>query len=175
MPTDGNYTKFLSTKLFSSKEHEDTGDLHIGITNSNSETFDFDMNGVNRNSIRWSHIPSIVIRLETKKNDQIFRAQSWDVALEAHSGDEKKWSKSNYDEFTFNCLDFVISFLLNLGYFDDNVTHTEPSSLLNGYLREKLSRDLIEPEFVKCLKYLRLLVRLNESEVFEEKLNESNV
>ena len=82
-PTDGDYLKIIQTNKsnnpsqiirshHSKEQHSnndpDIGDLHIGITNSKAEVFDFDSNGLNRNSTRWHTIPSIVIKLEQQVN-----------------------------------------------------------------------------------------------------------
>lgn len=188
--------------------NSDIGDLHIGITSSTGETFDFDQNGLNRNSIKWSQTPSIVIKLELKlnsidaslfKNSLLYNNlnkeqvksqminERWDSLLENYwKHKENKWCQSIYDEFNFNCLDFIIIFLLEYGFFDINYEHNEETYLsfnnrkanekqtmiMNNFLREKLSRELIEPEFIKCLKYLNLLLKLKKEEYFSENIKE---
>jgi hypothetical protein len=44
-PTDGNYSKFLKENSQIHNLNKDIGDLHIGITNSKCEIYDFNING----------------------------------------------------------------------------------------------------------------------------------
>jgi hypothetical protein len=206
-PTDGNYSKFLYKN---DSTDSDIGNLHIGITNSRSEIFDFDMNGLNRNLKRWLK-PSIAIKLGHKltleqnrinldllltfksSDDDFFKSEKtnginlydkWDLLLEECWLKRKnQWSQSKYDENKFNCFDFVISFLIEYGYFDmteedsqdkklkqllSATKNNQPNLRLNGYLKEKMTNDMIESEFVKFLKYLNLLVKLRKQKFLIE-------
>lgn len=208
-PTDGNYSKFLYKN---DSNDSDIGDLHIGITNSRSEIFDFDVHGLNRNLKRWLK-PSIVIKLGHKltleqnkinldnllsfksSDDDFFKSEKttsinlydkWDLLLEeCWLNRSNQWSQSKYDEKKFNCFDFVINFLVDFGYFDMNEEDSqdrklkhllstakpnEPNQRLHRYLKEKITNDLIESEFVKFLKYLNLLVKLRKQKFLIENI-----
>jgi len=191
MPTDGDFSKFIFSNKSNKEnfEQDDIGDLHIGITSSKSNVYDFDINGLKRNSHTWLQTPSIVIRLEEinlKSSDNILRpngfAAKWDLALENKFASQK-WNKSNYHEQNFNCLDFVTEHLLDFDFFHSqmetlsfskneikNFSHSDLNKL---FFKKKLSHDLIEPEFVKCLKYLNLIILLYENKFIEEQLNEN--
>ena len=199
MPTNGDFNPWL---VFSSKknkesfEQSDIGDLHIGISNSKSDVYDFDYNGLKKNSNIWFQIPSVIIRLEKffqidltsreingARNNLNFRSQEfaskWDLALEEKLLDHKKWNKNNYQEDNFNCFNFIIEHLLEFEFFGFHLKSFKFSNenfqtdLVKEFLKKKISQDLIEPEFIKCLKYLNLIAMINEKEIFEEKLNEN--
>lgn len=233
-PTNGNYKNFLS--LINQRQQElnhrvndcesddldelinDFGDLHIGITNSKSEVFDFDLNGLSRNSIKWFKIPSIVIKLnhyhqtecieheyhyqqcesqqQKQQQQQIgsfplvkesfnslfynyFSFNKWDLILDNYWYNERdtKWSAAHYNELKFNCLDFIIKFLIDYDYkFNINNENRSCNSTLTAekttvdYLKYILSRQLIEPEFIKCFKYLNLLIKIKKNGYFMEKI-----
>lgn len=212
-PTNGDYTKFVKLKSPLNREAADIGDLHIGITNSKMDVFDFDKNGLNKNAKRWFSIPSIAINLErliekdtfpfsktSSETNKIstkaecdnqfkrYRTDNWDAVLESHwNNREKGWNPLDYDEFKNNCLDFIIRFLLDYGFFDQNyelcaTKQGHANSILNSsrlkeqheliiksYFKQKLTREIIEPEFLKCFKYLNLLIQLHEFEFLIEK------
>ena len=182
MPTDGDYTNFFlwKNKTLKNVAQDDIGDLHIAVSNSKAETYDYDMNGLNKNSITWLQIPAIVIPLENHAKREEVNKNTWDSTLEIIFKDPK-WNKSNYNENNFNCLDFVTEFLINFGFFDygnDEIfKFSENSSekkyilqnkLTKSFLKKQLSKNFIEPKFYKSLKYLNLLVNLNEQNIFEE-------
>jgi hypothetical protein len=210
-PTDGNYSKFLYKN---DSNDSDIGNLHIGITNSRSEIFDFDVNGLNRNLRRWLIKPSIAIKLGHKltleqnkinldlllsfknSDDDFFRSEKtnainlydkWDLLLEeCWLNRSNQWKQSKYDENKFNCFDFVIAFLIEFGYFELNEEDSQDKKLkqllsttkanetnirLHRYLKDKMTNDLIESEFVKFLKYLNLLVKLRKRKFLIENIN----
>ena len=158
----------------------DIGDLHIGITNSSGEIFDFDINGLNRNLTRWFSTPSIVIDLQSLTNLNAARKKVWNVFLDRcwlHR--EQDWTAHRYDEFNFNCLDFIIIFLYEIGFFDINeetnsngcietFQFNKNNSLIINFLKQAFSKDFIEPKFVKCLKYLNILIKLDMKNCFSE-------
>ncbi len=230
----GDYTKFISD---SSSGH-DVGDLHIGITNSDGDVFDFDQNGLSRNAIKWFKIPSICVNLEAYLIQKKFlvdfdrfhaseklKSESWQTQYTklSESSDRKDfyirnytnenlfsnlwdnllesfwlrkeivWAAVKYDEFNFNCLDFIISFLIEFGFFDvneqsflvndynqidivkilnscnnNNYTQSSCSPLMIQLLKHKFSSEFIEPEFLKCLAYLNMLVKLKEKKCINE-------
>ena len=240
-PTDGDYLKIIQSNKSNhpsqmcrhhhQRHHEpDIGDLHIGITNSKSEIFDFDSNGLNHNADKWFTIPSIVIKLEQQINltqqHQHFkemmsppssnRAPQLNIFLDGQKEEKYKqliirnytdkwdlvlhnfwqqrhaaWKATKYDEFELNCLDFIINVLLDYGFFDlnddleayfENMNGTnchvnksefiqeKQNLLMKNLLKQKLSRELIEPEFIKCLKYLNLLIKLHKQKYFVERI-----
>jgi hypothetical protein len=116
-------------------------------------------------------------------------AESWNNLLEIFwIKRHLLWDSKRYDEFNFNCLNFIVSFLLEFGFFDlneDDATDflyqtsliellksewIEPNHnpLLIGLLKQRFSNEFIEPEFLKCLRFLNLLVKLKEKKCFKE-------
>lgn len=190
VPTNGDFNPWFVFSCKQNKEcfeQNDIGDLHIGITNSKSDVYDFDRNGLKKNTSIWFQIPSIIIRLDKsvqtnflqhenedeKSNNLNFKSKEfskkWDLALERNLLNNDKWNKINYDEENFNCLDFVIEHFLEFEFFDFHLKNLQ-NEFVKKVWKKKISHDLIEPEFIKCLKYLNLIEMLNEKEIFEEKL-----
>ena len=207
-PTNGNYENFLL--IINQKQQQqgnntiekiinDFGDLHIGITNSKSEIFDFDLNGLNRNSLKWFKVPSIVIKLshhyENKNfvdknqqpqniNDENLRFlfynyyylnfNKWDFMLDNYWYNQRhtKWSSKSYNEISFNCLDFVIQFLIDYDYKFQNFESGSINSIEN--IKFLVSNHLIEPEFIKCFKYMNLLAKIKTNEFFIENISLAN-
>lgn len=186
-PTDCDYEKLIS--------EPDLGDLHIGITNSDSDVFDFNSNGLNKNSHNWIETPSIVIdiyncaarklnqeEIFSYSNDELSIDSKWNDLLDRNWKRRKEiWNRAFYDENNFNCLDFIINFLLEYGFFehddffidtDNNFmnSHKKNPFILNCSLKNKLSKEYIEPEFVKFIKYLKLLVSLDNKKCLMENI-----
>jgi hypothetical protein len=145
-PTSGDYAKLLINTR---------GDLHIGVTNSKQEAFDFSFYGLQRNSPRWTFlIPSIIIPLNDYLNE--YAREKWDHFIEEEwLARLEKWSTRNYDENKNNCFDFLILFLNK--FFKNN--ELKKDHIVNGY---------IQPEYEKFLSYLKLLLKINELEVITE-------
>ena len=176
MPTDGDYSKFIT-----SCDQDEIGDLHIGVTNSNSEIYDFDMKGLKKNSFIWLQTPSIFIQLEKhikiqldvtifdsfSKNEWIL--DKWDLTLESIFKDQK-WNSSNYDENFFNCFDFVIEFLMEFGFFGGDVDSkfSDDINKKKIFFKKKLSQNFLETKFHKSLKYLEVLTKLSQEFLFSE-------
>lgn len=144
-PTCGQYSKLLTSQC----------DLHIGVTNSKQEVFDFCLNGLQRNSTRWiSLIPSIIIPLDGYLND--YSREKWDYFLEEEWLERlEKWSAIDYNENNNNCFDFIILFINK--FFKNH--KIKKDQVVNGY---------IQPEYEKFLKYFKLLLKINDLEVFIE-------
>lgn len=126
--------------------------------------------------------------LRTDKRTNTF-ADNWNNLLETFWIKRHIiWSSSRYDEFNFNCLNFIVSFLLEFGFFDINnddaadflcqtsladllknewIEHSH-NPLLVALLKQKFSTEFIEPEFLKCLRFLNLLVKIKEKKCFKE-------
>lgn len=172
-PSNCDYTNLVLNK-------SDIGDLHIGITNSLAEPFDFDHNGLKRSCKRWYDNPTIHIQLDHKSFNMktIFNeTKKWDDLLECFwSQRDQCWTAAKYDETKFNCFDLIINFLFLYGYFDidtENETSMDSSILIENYfmkkfLKQKISNELIEPTVRKSLKYLCLLIKLSDEKYFRE-------
>lgn len=120
-----NLPPFCLVLQFTS-QNLDTGNMHIGVTNSKSDIYDFNANGMNKNSPRWSDAPLITIRLENDKNkayslltSQPVKHELWDFYLDDYWEKSKsaRWNSSTYNETSLNCLDFVVDFMLDYGCF----------------------------------------------------------
>lgn len=200
-PTDCDYLKLV--------EEPDISDLHIGVTNSDSDVFDFNHNGLNKNAHNWIDTHSIIIDIysfqnklkgynygeffylnnSNKTSDDIYVDSKWNTLLDRHWKKRKElWNRTFYNENKFNCLDFIITFLLDYGFFDFSIEHNElilkndlidesfktiykkNYNILKCFYKKKLSKEYIEPEFLKCLKYLKLLINLHLKKYLREQI-----
>lgn len=204
-PTDCNYRRLAL--------EPDLSDLHIGVTNSDSDVFDFNQNGLNKNAHNWIDTPSIVIEIKSEDDQRGTEDENsnksdfkWNTILDRHWKRRKElWNRCFYDENRFNCLDFVITFLLEYGLFDmsreiaackKHIQHHPQLRLAGGLLtggelmsahsfggsprnlfvvksllKRKISKEFIQPEFDKCLRYLNLIISLYEKKYLVEKLD----
>jgi hypothetical protein len=184
-PSCGDYFNYFSLK------NGNIGNLHIGLTNSLSECFDFDFDGLKRNSKKWLSNPAIFIKLDQTNMKMtrfinlkaIFNEnKKWDDLLESFwTQRQKYWNSCSYNEFEKNCLDFVLNFLLLYGYFDiqheeNSIVSTEPvflsknDFLMKSFLRKKLVDKLIEPAVRKSFKYTLILLKLKNRSYFKENI-----
>jgi hypothetical protein len=182
-----------------------SGILHIGITNSKSEIYDFNANGMNKNSPKWFDMPSIVIRLDeiNKRSTKNFSFinnpkicnDKWDTCLEDYWSRTKvlRWNSTSYDETHLNCFDFVMDFLLNYDFFSKefllialneiniaNKTTTrdvskETFQMLKRQIKKRVLDELIEPEYAKFFKYINLVGELNEKKFLCEEIDSFSV
>ncbi|KAK2705382.1 hypothetical protein QYM36_017427 [Artemia franciscana] len=92
-PTDGLFLR----------DYKNGSDLHIGITNSKGEIFEFDSRGVSTGAC-WKQFLNIQIPVSTKKEE-------WDLILEKTS---EKFKHERYDDSLMNCFSFVTSSLASI-------------------------------------------------------------
>lgn len=155
-PTNGDYISLLN--------EPNGGDLHIGITSSMGEVFDYDSDGLKRNSNKWTDIPSILIKLN---EDRHLDSQKWDLFLEKNwRKRDVKWNSKSYDEYNFNCLDFVVYFLNQYDFFNKKYAKINDENLFNflkKYDTEFFNEKDILPQIeIKCVKsYLKTILSLN--------------
>jgi hypothetical protein len=107
--------------------------------------------------------------------NQIY-SKKWDELLEeSWKAKDELWSKSIYNEHFYNCFDFVIKILIDFGFFEEvlsiNTNKIDAYGKVVNFLKQELSKKFIEPEFVKCLKYLNLLEKLSQKQYMIEKIN----
>jgi len=105
-------------------------------------------------------VPCIFIKPNIKNEEK------WNDLLEYF------WEMKNelvYYEFKFNCLDFILSFLILFGYFDVNDSQNNEHFLLDKQnikmkiiLKQKITKQLIEPALKRSLRYLYLLMKINK-------------
>jgi hypothetical protein len=154
-------------------ENLEDGNLHIGITNSKSDIYDFNSNGMNRNSSSWLHNASITIRLDRIGNKNKLLQQFLGVKLDSKKWDcllddyfqksTSQWTTLSYHETNMNCLDFIVDFLSSYGSVSIGQANKRDA------LKKMLLNELIEPEFCKFLKFVNLVKELNEKKVLSEK------
>ncbi|XP_060069977.1 MKRN2 opposite strand protein-like [Ylistrum balloti] len=87
------------------QNYTDASNLHIGLTDSQGVTFDYDEEGVNINAPGWDQCVSI----EMIQTSGDFSSE-WDLTLRRLSKSDL-WTKYRYHEDEYNCFDFVIQFL----------------------------------------------------------------
>jgi hypothetical protein len=143
-----------------------TGILHIGVTNSKSDIYDFNANGMNKNSPKWFDMPSIVIRLDENNGKRAAAAtrhasfisnasicnDKWDSCLEDYWSRTKvlRWNSTSYDEDQLNCFDFVIDFLLNYDFFSKEFLLISLNEI--NIASKSTSRDNVSKETFQMLK-----------------------
>ncbi len=129
-------------------------------------------------------------------NNENFFSDFWNNLLDSFwVRKDIVWTAFKYDEFNYNCLDFIITFLIEFGFFDINeqsfvvnddreldikyildncdnnyYTISRYSSLMITLLKNKFSNEFIEPEFLKSLGYLNMLAKLKEKKWINEKI-----
>lgn len=123
-------------------------DLHIGITNSNGNVFEFDKCGlVINDNIKWKNCAAIEMIPDSW---QMF----WDEILTEMCNDSK-WKPSNYNDATFNCFNFVISFLQKLNY--------KNTQFMN---KEEMCEAFVLPRIQTILKYASIYKNLKDRDVY---------
>jgi hypothetical protein len=124
-------------------------DLHIGLTDSDSVVYDFDYNGLNRNSQRWFDDYSIYVKM----NSSCLNRTKWNQLIEKNWRiQHTKWSQSKYDGLHNNCFDFVVDF------FSD---YYACSPIMGKSDVKNAISTLIEPFFNKALHFLKKLKDTN--------------
>ena len=84
-------------------------DLHIGITNSNGIVFEYDKFGIIKNDkLKWTNCVAIECIPESW-------ISQWEEVL-SYLCNDSQWNSCNYNEISFNCFNFVLSFLNHLKY-----------------------------------------------------------
>ncbi|XP_045199596.2 MKRN2 opposite strand protein-like [Mercenaria mercenaria] len=86
-------------------DFSNNSNLHIGLTDSSGNVYEFDERGVTVGDKTWTHCLSIKILDEHEQLEN-----KWDHSLEQFAN-EKLWKKECYDENSQNCFDFVLHFL----------------------------------------------------------------
>lgn len=116
--TDGSYTQCAvlvkPTLGHFLHDFDNQSDLHIGLTNSKGEIYEFDERGVTVGREGWQCCLSIYI----DSNDCAIDVESWDLKLDKFSAGGS-WLAKHYVETTYNCYDFVIGFLRHMGLDGD--------------------------------------------------------
>ena len=163
------------------------------LTNSSEKLLNYFIKGFKFNLVNKINLDNLLSFkssdddfFKSEKTTSINLYDKWDLLLEeCWLNRSNQWSQSKYDEKKFNCFDFVINFLNDFGYFDMNEEDSqdrklkhllstakpnEPNQRLHRYLKEKITNDLIESEFVKFLKYLNLLVKLRKQKFLIENI-----
>ncbi|XP_041363017.1 MKRN2 opposite strand protein-like [Gigantopelta aegis] len=103
-PTNGTFTRNYTT----------SANLHVGITDSHGRMFDFDEEGLHRDSV-WPECLTISLLPMTGLD-----SRQWDMRLHQYVN-PMVWTAYRYNEEHKNCFDFVLGFLHWL-----NLHHTFP-------------------------------------------------
>ncbi|OWF38857.1 MKRN2 opposite strand protein-like [Mizuhopecten yessoensis] len=107
------------------QNYTDTSNLHIGLTDSQGVTFDYDEDGVNINTPGWDQC--VAIEMIQSSGDKDLSLE-WDTNLRQESRSDR-WTKYRYHEDIYNCFDFVIQFLWQLGLHHVNHSLRSKSAL----------------------------------------------
>ncbi|KAF6214230.1 hypothetical protein GE061_008969 [Apolygus lucorum] len=123
------------------RDFEDKDDLHIGVTSSKGVLYEYDQRGLTIGPANPSWDQSLVVFKETSQH----RFLSWDDALKTVA-EHSTWTPSRYCEINFNCYDFVVAFLQNLGGHCDDAIST----------KAKFIEQCVSPAIAKAFKYIKL-------------------
>jgi len=134
-PTRGDFLHFYSN----------SADLHIGVTDSRGQVFEYDSQGVkkSRGRKRWDQCLAIPI---SPPNPDDRWVQHWDYTLAITAGMDT-WSASDYQEDGINCYSFVLTFLKML-----HVSQLKPS--LSS--KQQFCSDFMVSRTVVAAKYISL-------------------
>ncbi|XP_069677105.1 MKRN2 opposite strand protein isoform X2 [Periplaneta americana] len=122
-------------------------DLHIGVTNSLGDVVEFDKGGLQQHRAGlWGQC------LVVDKASGPWR-EHWDTILKSVS-DQDCWSSQRYNEETFNCYTFVLTFLCNLRYEKLSKAATN---------RTMFCETFIVPRTTAAGKYISLYRKLNDT------------
>ncbi|XP_067138810.1 MKRN2 opposite strand protein [Centruroides vittatus] len=132
--------------------YQNSTDLHIGITDSKGEVYDFDREGLRFNcSHLWNECLPITI---ISKLDTTWK-EYWDYILNAICHQDQ-WQKEKYEENSHNCYSFVLSFLRALQL------RQMKSSLIS---KTQFCKDFIVPRTKTAAKYIALYRQLQKENV----------
>ncbi|XP_011308238.1 MKRN2 opposite strand protein isoform X2 [Fopius arisanus] len=124
-------------------------DLHIGIVDSKGRIFEYDQRGLVFNDLsNWRHCISLDPRVPESWYEH------WDKIIIDLSRNPQ-WNQSNYHPLEFNCFDFVLEFIKNLGCND----------FYYGS-KEDICRDLIIPRMRESLRYISIHNNLRETNYY---------
>lgn len=128
------------------EDYDVTYDLHIGITNSKGNIFEFDKNGLIINDVaKWKNC--IVLKIVPAS-----WTVQWDETLQ-YILEDLKWNSVNYHIINMNCFDFILEFFNHLGYVD-----------LKFASKEDLCEKLILSKFQNAMRYISLYKALKNEE-----------
>ena len=142
--------------------YKSSSDLHIGITDSQGNIYDYDREGVHKRSIEdvneepktslWNQSLVIPIlkkwRKQSKKSDEWM--QHWDYVLSITAGMDN-WTSQEYSESGNNCYSFVLFFLKMLKLPDLKQSLSS---------KTKFCQDFILPRSSMAAKYIALYRRV---------------
>jgi hypothetical protein len=124
--------------------YQNAADLHIGLTNSKGDVYEFDRYGLHaatKNS-SWNQCLSVPIVTEI---DNMWK-DYWDYTLQI-AAQLDRWQPNKYFEDTNNCYSFVITFLRML-----RVKDLKPSL----HSKTQFCKDFIVPRTKNAAKYIAL-------------------
>jgi hypothetical protein len=133
-PTDGDFLHF----------YQNAADLHIGLTNSSGEIYEFDKHGMNVGTKTQMWGQSLVIPIVAQSS--LNWREYWDYTLNVCSRMDK-WTAEQYSQEDNNCYSFVMTFLKML-----QVKELKPSLTS----KTQFCKDFIVPRTKNAAKYIAL-------------------
>ena len=131
-------------------DYTEDGELHIGLTDSTGKVIEFDKCGLLHNdNEKWKDVLIISI-IGSAWNT------SWDETLRKICA-EPIWNSKTYNDSTFNCFNFVISFLQKLKCLNIEVNS-----------KEDLCKTFILPKIQNVIRYARIYRVLRNSNIYVE-------
>lgn len=132
--------------------YQNSTDLHIGITDSRGEVFDFDHGGLRCGCNHlWNECLSITI---VQKLDSMWK-EYWDYILNTICHQDQ-WHHERYEENNHNCYSFVLTFLRALQLREMKL------SLIN---KTQFCKDFIVPRTRTAAKYIALYRQLQKESI----------
>lgn len=124
--------------------YQNAADLHIGVTDSNGEVFEFDKNGVHAGTKSHSWQQSLVIPIVAEQSSSW--REYWDYTLHIAS-EMENWTSDKYAQDGNNCYSFVLAFLKML-----QVKDLKPSLTS----KTQFCKDFLVPRTKNAAKYIAL-------------------
>lgn len=142
-----------------------SSDLHVGVTDSLGNIYEFDEEGVRKTSSEsgdsslWEQSLVIPIFKTDKKDDGLSKekwVQHWDYTLSITSCMDV-WSRKEYKESDNNCYSFVLFFLKMLKWQQFQMQSTHESNIQNSLSSKTLfCQEYILPRTRLAAKYIAL-------------------
>ncbi|XP_043934004.1 MKRN2 opposite strand protein [Protopterus annectens] len=88
------------------KDYDGQSDLHVGITNTSGVVYNYNENGILRDTQSWEHCVSVPL----VQPDMYSLLDQWNKYLEQFSESET-WLPYSYDEVDHNCYTYALTFI----------------------------------------------------------------
>ncbi|XP_074660382.1 MKRN2 opposite strand protein-like [Tubulanus polymorphus] len=124
--------------------------LHIGITSSTGEVYDYDENGLNIGSDVWKRTDCLSIAMPPHSAEET--TVTWDDSLR-HYSQYPDWHQNRYHSDDHNCYDFVIGFFRYIRLASRDSRYASKISF---------TENVLLPETTKVAAYISLYRKIQQ-------------